>query len=213
MKHPNILYVFADQWRAQSLGYAGCSQVRTPHLDAFAQRSLNLPQAVANTPVCAPYRATLISGLMPDKHGVFLNDAALDPTIPSFGKVFRDAGYDTAWVGKWHVDGQGWYTPIPPERRHGFKHWRALELTHTYNHSQYYGHEDNELRTWEGYDAIAQTDDLIKWIQSGRDSSKPFCAALSWGPPHSPYDTAPESYQALYHPDSIELPPNVPADP
>jgi len=205
---PNLLIVYADQWRAQACGYAGNRDVKTPHLDRFAAEALNCRLAVSGTPVCTPARASLLTGLYPHRHGLFLNDAPLNPGLPSLGKVFAAAGYRTAWVGKWHIDGHGRYAYIPPERRQGFQYFKALECTHDYNHSRYYADDDETLRFWQGYDAFAQTDDLIRWMED--DANRPFCAALSWGPPHNPYQTAPERFRALYDPQALELPPNVP---
>jgi len=211
MNAPNLLYVFADQWRWQSLGYAGNADVRTPAIDAFAAESVDLCCAVAGSPVCCPARASLLTGRFPDRHGVFLNDAPLDPELPSIGKSFAAAGYDTAWVGKWHVDGHGRLAPIPRERRQGFAYWKACECTHDYHDSRYYDHDDPEPKTWPGYDAIAQTDDLIGWLRA-RDASPPFCAFLSWGPPHNPYDQAPERYRERYDPAALALRDNVPEE-
>ncbi len=211
MSKPNVLLVIADQWRAQSCGYAGCADVQTPHLDKFASESCNLSHAISSCPVCTPTRASLLTGLYPDRHGLFLNDAPLNPDLPGFGKFFKKLGYDTAWVGKWHIDGHHRYGHIPQERRHGFDYWKTLECTHAYWNSRYYDQESEEISIWDGYDAEAQTNDVIDWIK-GRKNDTPFCAALSWGPPHSPYETAPEEYKKLYDPAKIALPENVAAD-
>jgi arylsulfatase A-like enzyme len=207
---PNVLFVFGDQWRASALGYAGNPDVQTPHLDALASQSIQFPRAVAGSPVCCVYRASMLTGQYPHQHGVFLNDGALSPEAYTFGEHFSAAGYDTAYVGKWHVDGHGREAYIPRDRQHRFDYWRVLECTHNYNHSQYYADDDPTPRTWDGYDAFAQTRDLIGYLRS-RESGNPFCAFLSWGPPHNPYHTAPDKYRAMYDKASITLPPNVPA--
>ena len=155
---PNILFVYGDQWRAQATGYAGNPDVRTPCLDAFAATAMNCRQATSGTPVCTPARASLLTGMYPHQHGLFLNDAPLNPALPSLGKTFAAAGYRTGWVGKWHVNGHGRYGYIPPERRQGFDHFVGLECTHDYHHSRYYAGNSDELRCWDGYDAFAQTE-------------------------------------------------------
>jgi arylsulfatase A-like enzyme len=81
--------------------------------------------------------------------------------------------------------------------------------THNYNHSAYYAGDSDEKLYWDGYDAIAQTRDAQDYIQKHNDD-KPFLLVLSWGPPHNPYETAPEKYRAMYDPESIRLRPNVP---
>jgi arylsulfatase A-like enzyme len=74
---PNILFVIADQWRAQAFGFAGDPNVKTPHLDRFERGCVNFTQAVAGMPVCSPTRASLLTGQRPQTHGIFLNDVPL----------------------------------------------------------------------------------------------------------------------------------------
>jgi arylsulfatase A-like enzyme len=87
----------------------------------------------------------------------------------------------------------------------------VLECTHDYNHSAYYADADEKLH-WEGYDAIAQTHDVCEYLKARHGQTKPFVMFLTWGPPHNPYNTAPEKYQAMYSPENIKLRPNVPPD-
>lgn len=209
---PNIVYVFADQWRAQTFGYAGNPDVKTPHIDQLASQSLNLTHAVAGISVCCPGRACLLTGQYPLTHGVFVNDVHLSNKAVSIAQAFASQGYDTGYIGKWHVDGQGRSAYIPPERRQGFDYWKALECTHTYNQSYYYAGDSDEKLTWEGYDAIAQTRDAEQYIRHHAEQDNPFLLVVSWGPPHAPYETAPESYRAMYKPEDVTLHPNVPAD-
>ena len=209
MKLPNVILVFADQWRAQATGYAGDPNVKTPNLDSLAGESINFTHAVAGCPVCSPYRASLITGQFPLTHGVFVNDVYLKHDAISLADAYAEAGYDTAYIGKWHLDGHGRSNYIPPERRQGFDYWKVLECTHNYNHSPYYAGNSNQKLYWEGYDAIAQTRDAQNYIRE-HDEKKPFLLVLSWGPPHNPYDTAPEKYKAMYSPENICLRPNVP---
>ena len=209
MTRPNVVFVFGDQWRAQATGYSGNPNVRTPNLDALARESVNFTHAVAGSPVCSPYRASLMTGQHPLTHGVFVNDVYLRPDAVSLADAFAQAGYDTAYVGKWHVDGHGRSNYIPPERRQGFEYWKVLECTHQYNHSPYYAGDSDEKLYWEGYDACAQTRDAQNYIRN-QSKERPFLLVLSWGPPHAPYGTAPEEYRALYSPEEIVLRPNVP---
>lgn len=211
MKKPNIVFVFGDQWRAQATGFGGNRQVRTPNLDALARQSVHLPYAVSGAPVCSPYRGSLLTGRYPLSHGVFVNDVLLDPGEESLGVCFRRAGYDTAYIGKWHLDNCGRATYIPPGRRQGFDYFDVLNCTHDYNRSRYYHGDDPTVRLWDGYDAFAQTDAAVNWIEN-HAGDKPFLMVLSWGPPHSPYHTAPEAFRALYDPAAIELRPNVPPE-
>ena len=216
-KRPNIVYVFADQWRVQDTGYAGNPQVKTPHLDSLAAQSVSFTHAVAGIPVCCPARACLLTGQHALTHGVFVNDVHLADDAVSMAKLFKSDGYDTAYVGKWHVDGRGRSNYIPPESRQGFDYWKALECTHDYNNSRFYADDSDQPLNWEGYDAIEQTKDVQAYLRGrSRDgdgkSDTPFLLVLSWGPPHAPYETAPEAYRQMYDPNSIELRPNVPPE-
>ncbi|WFB37536.1 sulfatase [Kiritimatiellota bacterium B12222] len=208
---PNILLVFADQWTFWALGVAGNRELRTPNLDRLAAEGVYFPYAVSGSPVCTPARASLLTGLRPDAHGLVINDAPLNPDLPSMGTYFAEAGYETAWIGKWHVDGHGRASYIPPERRHGFETFQVLECTHEYNHSLYYSGDQKEQKVWPGYDAFAQTEAMQSWIR-GRTEEKPFFGVLSWGPPHSPYHTAPEKYKAHFAEARLSPRGNVPEE-
>lgn len=208
-KKPNVIYVFPDQWRAQATGYNGDENAHTPNLDRLARESIDCSLMVSGYPVCSPYRASLLTGQYPLTHGVFINDKPLGDQAVSLAQAFKAEGYDTAYIGKWHLDGRGRDTFIPPERRQGFDFWRAAEATHDYNNSLYYADTDKPLY-WDGYDAISQTKEAERYIRD-HPKDKPFLLVLSWGPPHEPYDTAPEKFKGLVPPeDEIKLRPNVP---
>ena len=208
---PNILFIVADQWRAQAFGFAGDPNVRTPHLDRLERESVNFTQAVSGMPVCSPTRASLLTGQRPLTHGIFVNDLPLNPAAVTLAKTLAAAGYDTGCIGKWHVDGHGRSAFIPRERRQGFDYWKVLECTHAYNNSPYYADGPEKLK-WEGYDAIAQTRDAQRYLADRAKSAKPFLLWLAWGPPHNPYETAPERYRAMYPPEKIQLRGNIPPE-
>ena len=208
-RRPNVVFLLADQWRAQATGYAGDVNARTPHLDRLASESVTLTTAVSTCPVCSPYRACLITGRSPVNNGVFVNDVCLNTDAVSLARAFGQAGYRTGYIGKWHLDGHGRSSFIPRERRQGFEFWRVCECTHDYNHSLYYGEEDKK-RYWDGYDAAAQTDEARAYIKAHRQ--EPFLLVLSWGPPHNPYESAPERFRKLFDPQQIRLRPNVPPE-
>ncbi len=208
-KQPNVLFVLADQWRPQSFGFNGNPDVKTPTFDRLAEESIRLPNAVAGYPVCCPTRASLLTGRLPLTHGVFLNDVSLPDEEITTAEVLLEHGYQTGYIGKWHLDGRGRSNYTPPERRQGFQYWKALECSHNYNRSAYYENTP-EKQFWEGYDAIAQTSDAIGFIRDAAASNEPFFLQLAWGPPHAPYGTAPERYKSLYDPSALTLRPNVP---
>jgi arylsulfatase A-like enzyme len=208
----NLIFVLADQWRAQAFGYAGDPNVRTPNLDRFAAASVNFVNAVSGTPVCTPYRGTLMTGVYPHRHKLMVNDQCLFDRHPGpfLGECLRDGGYRTAYIGKWHIDGKGRSAFVPPERRLGFEWWKGLECCHDYRNSPYYFGDDPQPRRWPGYDADAQTDEACRYLREEVDAN-PFALVLSWGPPHNPFGTAPEPFEKMYDPAAIQLPANVPA--
>lgn len=211
MSQPNVVFVFGDQWRYQALGFAGNDNLSTPNLDRLAKRSLNFKNAISGCPVCCPARASLLTGQYPDRHGVFVNDVHLSDDAQSLGKEFKSAGYHTAWIGKWHLDGRGRTSFTPPESRQGFDHWMALECTHDYNQSVFYAGNDPVQKQWDGYDAMAQTRAAQAFIQE-QANRNPFLLVLSWGPPHNPYETAPDGYRTRIDPAQITLRRNVPPE-
>lgn len=213
MKRPNVIFVFSDQHRAQACGYAGDPNVKTPAMDRLAAEGVCFTTAISGMPVCCPYRATFMTGQYPHHHGVFLNDLCLTTDAKCIGQAFLEAGYDTAYIGKWHLYGHGREKPIPASRHLGFEYWKVQECTHDYHRSGYYEGEDPGMRYWQGYDAAAQTEDAIQYVRGrskAEQEGKPFFLVLSFGPPHDPYDTAPKRFRAMYPPESLTLRENVP---
>jgi len=206
-RKPNILFVFADQLRSMELGCYGGDQVRTPNLDRLAREGVLFSKAFSIQPVCSPFRAMLMTGNFPVKNGMVLNDHLLKNPTLYFAEVCKSAGYNTGYIGKWHIDGYGRTNCIPPERWRGFDYWRTLECTHTYFNSEYFHQDEKKARTWTQYDAISQTDEACSFIKE-KSGIDPFMMVLSWGPPHDPY-IAPEKYMKRFSPDSIRLRENV----
>ncbi|MGY6648018.1 sulfatase family protein [Wenyingzhuangia sp. IMCC45574] len=214
-KHPNVVFVLTDQWRAHDLGFAGNEQVITPNLNNLSKEAVVFTNAISNVPVCTPARASLMTGKYPLSHGLFYNDKPLKSEEVCIAEVYKENGYKTGYIGKWHINGhpkgmknrEGRKLPIPADRRQGFEYWKVNECTHNYNNSVYFD-EKNVKHKWEGYDAIAQTKDAIKYMQTNKDN--PFVLFVSYGPPHAPYQTAPQRYKDLYKDMDIKLRPNVP---
>ncbi len=204
---PNVVYILTDQWRAKATGYNGDPTAITPNIDRLAAESVDFANAIGTSPVCTPARAALLTGRFPTTTGMFMNDVPLSPDENSIGKAFKAGGYDTAYIGKWHVDGHGRASYIPPARRQGFDYWKVLECTHDYQNSEYYDGDDPQIKTWPAYDAFAQTDDACAYIEQHTDA--PFFLVLSLGPPHFPHHNAPAEFQEMFSPESVTVSPNV----
>ena len=112
MKQMNLLYIFADQWRAHAVGAAGEDPVVTPNMDAFAAESMACTNAVSTYPLCSPHRAALLTGKYPQSCGMWTNCkigldevVMLRPQEVTITDVLHDAGYVNGYIGKWHLDG------------------------------------------------------------------------------------------------------------
>jgi len=213
-QQPNIVYVLVDQWRAQATGYNGDPNLigKTPNLDKIANEGVNFKNAVSTTPVCTPYRAALLTGQYPSTTGMFLNDLHLPAESYTMAEMFKESGYNTAYIGKWHLDGMGRYENTPRERRQGFDYWKALECSHQYEDLKYYEGDDPKIKEWEGYGPYAETKDAISYVNRNAGSDQPFLLFLSIGAPHFPYQNTPREMQKLFKPEDIILQDNVPEE-
>lgn len=102
-RRPNILWIIADQLRADHLGFGGNPIVRTPHLDRLAARGTVFDNAWVANPICMPNRCSMLTGRMPSAHGVIFNDRSLAPGSNTVARVLDEAGYRTALIGKSHL--------------------------------------------------------------------------------------------------------------
>ena len=102
-RKPNLIYVFADQLRYCSMGYAGDKNALTPNIDALCTESTDICQAVSGHPVCAPYRASLFTGKYTTSTGMVINEIRMNPEHHTFAQVLNENGYETAYIGKWHM--------------------------------------------------------------------------------------------------------------
>jgi arylsulfatase A-like enzyme len=100
---PNFLFIITDQHRADHLGCYGNPVVRTANIDALAKRGTRFDRFYTATPICMPNRATFMTGRMPSLHGARHNGIPLSLTATTFVEIMRAAGYDTALIGKCHL--------------------------------------------------------------------------------------------------------------
>lgn len=207
-RRPNVLFVFANQMRGMDLHCAGNPEVITPNFDRLAAEGTRFRRAFANVPVCTPSRAVMLTGRYPLANRVIGNDLPLPDDMPTIGEWFRDSGYRTGYIGKWHLDGvpRGRFTP-PGSRRHGFDHWAAYNCSHDYVRPEKWYRDDPAPVIIEGYEPEAQTTEALDFLAT--PDERPFCLVVSWGPPHDPYPMVPERYRERYDPQRLSLRPNV----
>ena len=221
----NLLFVFADQWRAGAIGYAKEDPVKTPNMDNFCKESTYCDHTFSTFPVCSPHRASLMTGKYPLSSGFFTNckkglSLRLKDEEICVGQVLKKSGYETAYIGKWHLDepeqnicefpksgARDWdaYTP-PGVRRHGFDYWYSYG-TYDMHLSPHYWHDSDEMIKVNKWSPEHETDKAIEYLSKIRDKSKPFAMYISWNPPHSVYSEVPDEYLKLY--DDVELKENV----
>jgi arylsulfatase A-like enzyme len=205
---PNILFLMPDQLRACALGFSGNEDVRTPNLDRLAGESLVFPNTIANTPVCCPARANILTGAYAHRNGMVANDLRLREGQATLATALRGAGYRTGFVGKWHLDG-GPRLPgfIPPgERRHGFEFWAANECSHAHFNTQYFRDSPEPIPIGK-FEAEAWADLGIEFLRATRSDHRPFLLSVQMGPPHDPYKAPPE-FRGLYDAARLRMRPN-----
>jgi len=202
----NVVFVTADQLRAQALGCMGNNQVKTPNIDRLASQGVLFTNAISNFPVCTPARAMWLTGKYPTSTGVISNDIQLPPEEITIAEVLKDMDYKTGYIGKWHLDGPNRKGFIPPgTRRQGFDYWAAANICHNYFNAFYYSDSPKKIQI-EGYQPDHETDLAIQFIEDHRKDK--FFLNLHWGPPHDPY-IAPEKYMKMYDPEKVQLRDNV----
>lgn len=208
---PNILFVFSDQHRWCDLGCYGNTEVETPHFDVFARSAIQVNGCISNSPLCVPARGTLLTGLLPMRHGALSNDLPLREGTQSIAHVLGAAGYHTGYIGKWHLAGVPRDQYIPQgEGRFGFAEWKVCNCSHRYLQAHYYDEENRRIDI-DGYEPTAQTDLATDFIRRNgmENGAAPWALVLSWGPPHDPYDQVDEAYLNRYKGRSLSLRPNV----
>lgn len=215
---PNMIWIFGDQHRSQALSCNGDPNVNTPNIDNLAGTGVNFINAVSGYPLCCPYRGSLLTGMYPHQC-VPGHEYRLPPDRLTIANVFNDAGYDTAYFGKWHLDGfkeregRAALHIVPPERRGGFKKWTGYENNNSQWDCMVHGGEGENAFQFRlpGYETDELTNLFINYLNDkGKGGEKPFFAVLSVQPPHDPY-IAPGEFRKAHNGEHIELRPNVPA--
>jgi arylsulfatase A-like enzyme len=224
-KQPNIIWFIVDQMRGQAMSHRGDPNVQTPNLDLLAAQGVTFPNALAGTPLCSPFRGSLVTGQYPHRSTVPGHDFPLAEDMPTIAHAFRAQGYRTCWIGKWHLDGkrpgmnmkleenQPHRRKIPAERRGGFEDWWAYENNNRPFNCWIHTDRDGETVSYRlpGYETDCLTDIMIDWLkkQVNERANQPFFGVLSVQPPHVPY-IAPAENMRNYNPAKLELRRNVP---
>lgn len=220
VKRPNIVYVLADQLGYQHCGYSGNPLAHTPNIDRLASQGVVFRQAVSSMPVCSAYRASLFTGKYTTSTGMVINELRMNPNHTCLAHVLTRAGYDTAYIGKWHLyanqlgnhlDPTNSFTPRGPHRLGFDGYWAAYGFHHEYYGAYYHTESPEKIPYPEGaYEPDAQSDLAINFVRSHASGQRPFFLMLSVGTPHDPWreDNVPREDLDLFRNVEFELPPN-----
>ncbi len=226
MPRTNLLFLYTDEQRFDTLACYGNTQIEMPNLNRLAQRAVVFDQAYVSQPVCTPSRSTLLTGLYPHTNGCTANNLPLPAEVPCLPEMLP-ADYATAHYGKWHLGDEIF-------AQHGFDDWRAIEDQYAEHYSegkpreqlshyqQWLIEEKGQLppkgRYFDRNQAARLSEELskpaylaqesIRFLQEHRD--EPFALYVNFLEPHMPF-TGPRDEQ--YDPDAIPLPPNFETPP
>jgi len=206
----NMIFVLVDDLRFDTMGFL-TPGLQTPNIDFLAKNGVYFPNAVVTSALCSPSRATILTGQTARNHGVIDNNDSSETGLKFFPEYLHSAGYQTAFIGKWHM-GQSSDAPRP-----GFDHWVSFRGQGNYfptdglspaqlqaGQRQMLNVDGREVQQ-KGYITDELTDYAMNWLEHGRDSSKPFFLYLSHKAVHSEAKP-PERYAKQYANLDIKLP-------
>jgi len=171
---PNVLVIITDDQRWDAMSCMGHPLLKTPNLDRLAAEGAQFANAFVTTSLCSPSRATMMSGLYAHRHGVLDNFTEYPDSLASYPKRLREAGYETAYFGKWHM---GETNDAP---RSGFDFW----MSHA-GQGRYFDNEWNingRREVIKGYYTTVVTDHAVEWLKRHRNN--PFLLVLGQKAPH-----------------------------
>ena len=207
---PNILIFYPDQMRADAMGCAGNAVVKTPNIDRLAREGVHFTEAYTSYPICCPFRASALTGKHAQGHGLVQNHFPLRADQTMLPQMLKDAGYQTGYIGKWHLEGGPKPGFVPKDRRFGFDHFVGFNRGHEYLQSVFFD-DIGTPHFSKRYEPDYQTDQLISFVEDAvqSDPEKPFFGYVSYGPPHFP-NNMPEHWRHLYDPADMDLRAGVP---
>lgn len=208
VEQKNVLIIYTDQLRRDVLGCYGGHEVLTPHIDSIAEEGLALDEFYTPSAVCTPSRGCFMTGRYPHANGAYRNGVPVGMQEHGFAEAFRLAGYQTGYIGKWHLadhkesgDLLGEYNPL------GFEDWKDKVE---------FGHCKSVIRTQDGirpercvgdertYTTDWLADEAVSFMEQ-RQKEKPFLLMVSIPDPHQPHEVR-APYDTMFDPKRMEIP-------
>ncbi len=183
---PNILFIFSDDHAPQAIGAYGSKINTTPNLDRIAKDGAVFQNSFCANSICGPSRACILTGKHSHKNGFLRNGNRFDSTQTTFAKLIQQSGYETAIIGKWHLETD----PV------GFNHWEVLPGQGSYYNPDFL-EMDGTRKRFEGYCTDIITEHALQWLKEGRDPNKPFVLMCQHKAPHRNW-APPERHYSLY---------------
>ncbi|SEA46863.1 Sulfatase, partial [Arachidicoccus rhizosphaerae] len=163
---PNILIIVSDDHAYQSIGTYGSPYGATPHIDKLASEGATYYNAFVTNSLCGPSRACLLTSKYSNLNGFEDNFSKFDPAQPTFASYLTDAGYQTAWIGKWHLGS------LPQH----FSYFNIVPEQGYYYNPDFIDMNNDTTRK-NGYITNVITDLSENWLKN-RDTTKPFCLVI-----------------------------------
>jgi arylsulfatase A-like enzyme len=217
MNQPNILIVLSDQLCRRALGCYGDANGVSGQIDQLAREGTRFTQASSTYPICVPFRFTLLTGQYAHSRRVPGIGYRMSPAERTLADEFNEAGYDTTYIGKWHLwGGMGPWAmkrPVPREHQGRWGKWLGFEFRNDFFDSVYFEDDDPTPHELPGYQTDGLFDLAIQRLTRRGDSSRPFCAVLSVEAPHPPVE-APAALEKKWLATDLKLPSNfmIPPD-
>ncbi|HUJ22593.1 MAG TPA: sulfatase-like hydrolase/transferase [Bryobacteraceae bacterium] len=201
---PNVVIILMDDLGCHDLGCQGAADLRTPNIDALAESGAIFTNWYSNAPLCAPARASLMTGRYPIRAGVPVNGRSLPPGEKTIAALLKDAGYKTALTGKWHLGSDAGAVP----NAHGFDYFYGFHegCVDYYSHRYYWGEPKrvNFHDLWRNREEIFEDgrylterigEEAVQFIESA--GAQPFFLYCPFNAPHYPMH-APRKYVELF---------------
>jgi len=185
-KRPNILFVFSDDHALQAIGAYGSKINSTPNLDRIAHEGAVFQNSFCANSICGPSRACILTGKHSHKNGFLRNGNRFNPDQTTFAKLIQNSGYQTAVIGKWHLE-------TDPT---GFDFWEVLPGQGSYYNPDFL-QMDGSRKRFEGYCTDIITEHALKWLKEDRDPNKPFVLMCQHKAPHRNWAPPPRHF-SLY---------------